>query len=133
MKQCNVISGLLLLSALAPCTSGRTVQAQTSLRDSAFAIANAGRSLDAQPLFERLIVSTPNDVVAHERFGLLLFTNASALPDAEARRLQRVRARAMLEKALKLGSTNRGARRVACRVRCIGAGQPESDTQKDGR
>jgi tetratricopeptide (TPR) repeat protein len=106
MKQWHVIPAVLVLSAFGPWASGTLAQAQTTLRDSAFAVADAGRSLDAQPLFERLIASSPDDIGAHERFGLLLFTNASALPDAEARRLQRVRARAMLEKALKLGSKN---------------------------
>lgn len=96
----------MMLASLAMCLYTVPAVAQQSERDSAFALMNAGKNLQAQPILERLAAVDTTDRALFERLGLNLLKLLGTVPDATLRQQQRVRARAALARAAALGSTD---------------------------
>ena len=94
---------LLLVSCLL-CWNAVPAAGQKSERDSALALANQGRNGEAIPLLERLVASDSTDTFILEKLGLSLLKVSATYTDPASRRQQRVRARSMFEKAVRLGS-----------------------------
>lgn len=91
---------LLVLFAMAP----RVAHAQQTVRDSALALFDQRKIREAYPLLERAVVAHPTDIRLHERLAFAILNASGSLPDPEARKRERIRARAMFGKALTLGS-----------------------------
>ncbi|MDQ6612566.1 MAG: tetratricopeptide repeat protein, partial [Gemmatimonadota bacterium] len=86
------------------CCVAVPVFAQKSDRDSAFALGDGGKFFEAIPLLEKLVAAGSTDRAVYERLGLAILKTSGMNADAEVRRQQRIRARAMFEKAAQLGS-----------------------------
>lgn len=110
MKKSILFLGLALSIANAPAA------AQKTERDSAIALVLSYKPQIALPMLERVALKDPKDVEIHEHLGLVLLTMSANAPDAESRRLQRVRARTALETAVKLGSRNSQAIAVLANI-----------------
>jgi tetratricopeptide (TPR) repeat protein len=82
------------------------LHAQKTLRDSALALMDAHKTVDALPLLEALVRRDSTDRLVTEHLAFVLFEGSAALPDAPARKAQRLRARSLFAKAVALGSTS---------------------------
>lgn len=98
---------LALLTLLLSMAVPRTALAQQTLRDSALALFDQRRIPEAHPLLERALIAHPADAVVNERLGFALLALTGSLPDATARKQQRLRARTMFARAVALGSKDR--------------------------
>jgi len=72
-------------------------------RSRAFQLVEQYKLLDALPILENLTKQKPTDAAVLARLGVCIVANAATLEDPEARRKERVRARAVLERAKELG------------------------------
>lgn len=93
---------LALLVPLRPLLA-QDSQAYDQDRKKALELYQQSRLEDALPLFERLSAVRTNDPVVFEALGACLFAHAVNLPDPEARKATRVRARQAFLKAKELG------------------------------
>jgi tetratricopeptide (TPR) repeat protein len=92
----------ITLSLLA--VAAHPLRAQQTLRDSALALVDQRKIREAHPLLERALLAHPADALIHERLGFALLTLTGTLPDAAARKQQRLRARTLFARAIALGS-----------------------------
>lgn len=93
---------LTLLVPLRPLLA-QDSQAYDQDRKKALELYQQSRLEDALPLFERLSAVRTKDPVVFEALGACLFAHAVNLPDPEARKATRVRARQAFLKAKELG------------------------------
>jgi tetratricopeptide (TPR) repeat protein len=105
VKGCTVA---LLLIGLALCAQPRTLaqnaEGSDVERQRAMQLYDNGDWAAALPLFEKLAAANPSDVKVIEGLGFMLIANSMQLKDAEQRRKERVRGRALLVRAKELGA-----------------------------
>ena len=106
------------------CWNATPAAAQKSERDSAIALVSQGKSNEALPILEKLVAGGANDIAVLENLGLALLKVSGAITDATARQQQRVRARAMFEKAVQLGSPSEQIRALLQAIPADGGADP---------
>ena len=74
-----------------------------SERSHAFELYEQGKLTDAMPLLEALAAENPKDSIVLESWGVSVLAYAQTLPEVEARKKARIRARTILLKAQALG------------------------------
>jgi len=103
-------SSVLLLSIAALAVSSVSLPAQTgsenTTRQRAFELFKQDKHLEALPLFEELALKGPDDRDVLLGLGVCLVSEAATLDDQDVASKERVRARQVLLKAKKLGSTS---------------------------
>jgi tetratricopeptide (TPR) repeat protein len=92
----------LAASAAMPLEAQQTPQDNPD-RKQALDLARQGRMEDALPILEKLAVETPSDAVVQEGLGSALAAHSTTLPDPDARRAVRLRARQAFLRAQSLG------------------------------
>ena len=95
---CFLLSGPTLAQDLIPGTAVATKRAQ------AIALSGRGRHPEALPLLEELIPVLPNDVLVWERYAVALLSTAATLPDLEAQKAMRIRAKQAFARTRELGN-----------------------------
>ena len=102
------VANVLLLLALA-LTFAQPASAQTGdlepTKQKAMALINDLKYIEAYPLLEKIVTAEPNNGEMHFYLGFALIAKANAIdvPDAEARRNMRARARAAFVRARQVG------------------------------
>ncbi|HEY4677893.1 MAG TPA: tetratricopeptide repeat protein, partial [Candidatus Angelobacter sp.] len=99
---------VLLLSVAGIAVQSINLSAQTvsdPTRQRAFELFKQDKHLEALPLFEELALKSPDDRDVLLGLGVCLVSEAATLDDQDAASKERVRARQVLLKAKKLGST----------------------------
>jgi len=100
---------ILLLSIAGIAIDSVSLSAQTrgenTTRQRAFELFNQDKHLEALPLFEELALKSPDDRDVLLGLGACLVDESSTLDDENAATKERIRARQVLLKAKKLGST----------------------------
>src|SRR5579859_5079444 len=100
---------VLLLSMAAVATHSASLLAQTAgentTRQRAFELYKQDKHIEALALFEELALKSPDDRDVLLRLGVCLVSEEATLDDQDAASKERVRARQVLLKAKKLGST----------------------------
>ena len=79
---------------------------ENTTRQRAFELFKQDKHLEALPLFEELALKSPDDRDVLVGLGVCLVSEAATLDDQDAASKERVRARQVLLKAKKLGSTS---------------------------
>jgi tetratricopeptide (TPR) repeat protein len=74
----------------------------TALRTQAIELYRQSKYIEALPLFEKLVLASPDDKLMHEGLGVSLVSKAATMPDAEGKAL-RIRARKEFLRARELG------------------------------
>lgn len=105
--------GPLVLLLVAATSLARPARAQAQYdsaykteRDSAIALFNQNKYMEALPLFEDLAAKDPNDSTTLLGLAACLVDHAATLSDAEAAGKERLRARELLTKAHNLGNNS---------------------------
>lgn len=93
----------LAVAALPESAHARQAGSQPDERRRAFELFDKAQYQEALPLLERLSAANPSDGAIAVRLGFSIFANSKTIKDAEARRKERVRARAALVRAKELG------------------------------
>jgi tetratricopeptide (TPR) repeat protein len=110
MRLAHWRAALLLLSSLVSlhCLAAQTPQqgAERSRRQTAEQLFSEGRRLEALPLLEELVRANPSDDPLLVALAACLVTHAATLTDEQAAGQERLRARALLERAWNLGNTS---------------------------
>lgn len=75
-------------------------------RQRAFELYNQNNFVAALPLLEKLAAAKPTDLAVVERLGFCILANSATLPDPEARRAERHRARQVLLRAKEMGDSS---------------------------
>ena len=117
IRNCRI--GTVCLLALAACTSSAIAQGQSAptkppiethedeatkaLRLQAVDLYRSGKFVDAMPLLEKLAAINPSDFVVKEHWAYCILQYSTTLTDPEARKKNRLRARALGLEAKKLG------------------------------
>ena len=95
----------LALSACAEAQSGKEAYYKAE-RQQAIALFDGQKHLEALPLFEELAKQNPDDADVLFGLGACLVDHSATLPDEEAAKKERVRARGYLQRAKELGNTS---------------------------
>lgn len=96
---CFLLSGPARAQDLIPGTAVATKRAQ------ALALSSRGRHPEALPILEELTQVLTTDVLVWERYAVALFSTAATLPDLEAQKTMRVRAKQAFARTRALGNT----------------------------
>src|SRR5687767_8457812 len=96
---CFLLSGPLVAQDLIPGTAVATKRAQ------ALSLSSRGRHPEALPIFEELTQVLHNDALVWERYAIALLSTAATLPDPEAEKAMRVRAKQAFTRTRELGNT----------------------------
>lgn len=99
---------LFLTLWVVPCTTAQTApdNAYQSKRQKAVELFSQGKRLEALPLLEQLVKANPKDDEMLVDLAACLVDYAATLTDQEAAGKARLRARALLDQAWKLGNTS---------------------------
>jgi tetratricopeptide (TPR) repeat protein len=95
------IAGITLRSVSLPAQTG----SENTTRQRAFELYKQGKHIEALPLFQVLALKSPDDRDVLLGLGVCLVSEAATLDDQNAASKERIRARQVLLKAKKLGST----------------------------
>lgn len=90
----------LLLDAAAPVALGQ--KGDQSERERAFLLYEEGKHLEALPILEKLAEANPSDGPVLQQLAFSLITYSATLPDKEARKKVRARAREIFVRAVNL-------------------------------
>lgn len=96
--------GVFFFGATLPRAQG--TQDYDADRQRAFELYNQNNFVAALPLLEKLAAAKPDDLAVVERLGFCILANSAALPDPEARRAERRRARQVLLRAKEMGDSS---------------------------
>jgi tetratricopeptide (TPR) repeat protein len=95
---CFLITAPVVAQELIPGTTVATKRTQ------ALNLSDRGRHPEALPMLEELTQVLPNDALVWERYAMALLSTAATLPDIEARKLMRVRAKQAFTRTRELGN-----------------------------
>jgi tetratricopeptide (TPR) repeat protein len=107
---------VLLMTACASTPESRTDLSWSATRMRAEAYFNQGQMLDAVPLYEELLKKEPKNPFFAGRLAYCLLAKFETLPTGQERTATVARAKAMAERASKLGDTSNLTRLVLDRV-----------------
>jgi tetratricopeptide (TPR) repeat protein len=105
------LDGRLLITLIAVCSfllpsTGFAQSSGDDTRQRAFQLFQAGKHIEALPLFEELALKSPDDRDVLVGLGVCLVSEAATLADQNAATRERVRARQLLLKAKSLGQNS---------------------------
>src|SRR6188768_3391762 len=95
---CFLMTAPVVAQELIPGTTVATKRTQ------ALNLSDRGRHPEALPMLEELTQVLPNDALVWERYAMALLSSAATLPDLEARKLMRVRAKQAFTRTRDLGN-----------------------------
>ena len=100
---CVVILLALMLFSAVPRSSGQGITSTQEERQRAMQFYDQNKFADAIPILEKLVKTTPDDVVLLERLGWATLVVGGSLKDPQERKKARDRARTYLLRAKELG------------------------------
>lgn len=106
-KTAAIVSTLFCLALFFAMSSASFAQLQETYearREKAFELFKQTKYTEAMPIFEKLATENPQDREVLETLGLLIAANANNIQDSEAKKKERIRARAILLRAKELGA-----------------------------
>lgn len=106
IKACLLVSVVLLggfLLSVPVRVQGQGANDPQAERDRAFRLLQAGKFIEAQPIFEKLVAMNPRDGEAQFGLGFTLVATSKSIKDEASRRRERLRARTAFLKAKELG------------------------------